>query len=84
MAIKKAPREMIQDVLVAAGWTFDRWGHLNKVLDGKKHRVKFQDRSVRFEQKNEQYKCWVNLRSDYFKNVVIEEGQVKIMDLVVG
>ena len=33
MAIKKSPREMIQDVLVAAGWTFDRWGHLNKVLD---------------------------------------------------
>ena len=79
----KTTREMIQNVLMTTGWIGDRWGHLNKVIDGKKHRIKFQDRSLRFEQKNEQYNMWVNLRSDYYKNIVVECGQVKVMDLVV-
>lgn len=82
--IKKEHRELIQEVLLANGWVGDRWGNLNKVVDGKKHRIKFQDRSLRFEQKNEQYNMWVNLRSDYYKNIVVEDGQVKVMDLVVG
>lgn len=81
--IKKEPRELIQEVLLANGWVGDRWGNLNKVVDGKKHRIKFQDRSLRFEQKNEQYNMWVNLRSEYYKNIVVEDGQVKVMDLVV-
>ena len=82
--IKKEPRELIQNVLSANGWVGDRWGNLNKVINGKKHRIKFQDRSLRFEQKNELYNMWVNLRSDYYKNIVVEDGQVKVMDLVVG
>ena len=81
--IKKEHRELIQEVLLANGWFSDRWGNLNKVVDGKKHRIKFLDRSVRFEQKNEQYNMWVNIRSDYYKNILVEDGQVKVMDLVV-
>ena len=81
--IKKEPRELIQEVLLANGWVGDRWGNLNKVVDGKKHRIKFQDRSVQFEQKNEQYNMWVNIRSDYYENILVEDGQVKVMDLVV-
>ena len=81
--IKKEPRELIQEMLLANGWVGDRWGNLNKVVDGKKHRIKFQDRSVQFEQKNEQYNMWVNIRSDYYENILVEDGQVKVMDLVV-
>lgn len=82
--IKKEPRELIQNVLSANGWVGDRWGNLNKVINGKNHRIKFQDRSLRFEQKNELYNMWVNLRSDYYKNILVEDGQVKVMDLVVS
>lgn len=82
--IKKEPRELIQEVLLANGWVGDRWGNLNKVVDGKKHRIKFQDRSLRFEQKNEQYNMWVNLRSDYFKNIVIESDCIKIGNFAIS
>lgn len=76
---KITPREAIQNALMRSGWTVDRWGNFNKVDDsGRKLRCKFQDISMRFEQKSEQYKMWVNLRSDYYKNIVVEENTVLV------
>ena len=76
---KITPREAIQNVLTKTGWTPDRWGNFIKTDEkGRKLRCKFQDISMRFEVKNVQYNQWVNLRSDYYKNIVVEGNSVLI------
>lgn len=58
-------------------WDFDRWGNGKfSVLKGQ-YRFKFQANSVRFEKKSGD--TWVNLGSDYYKNIQITEtGGLKI------
>lgn len=60
-------------------WDFDRWGNgknSGDLLKGQ-YRFKFQDNSVRFEKKSGD--IWVNLGSDYYKNIQITEtGGLKI------
>lgn len=79
---KITPREVIQNVLLATGGTPDRWGNFTKNLRGNKVRCKFQDISMRYEMKNEKYNQWVNVRSDYYKNILVENGTVRVADVV--
>jgi hypothetical protein len=62
----------IKSVLKSSGWVEDRWGNFKKTVSVKDKsedfRVKFQKTSIRYE-----VKChgWLNLASDYYKNVKI-------------
>lgn len=74
----------IANILKAQGWAEDRFGNL-KSRSGLV-RVKFQANSMRVERKityepREFYTRppeWVNLVSDYYKNVTLVDGQVCI------
>lgn len=77
-------RHEIANVLKAQGWTEDRYGNL-KSRSGIV-RVKFQANSMRVERKVT-YKPdsfytrppeWVNMASDYYKNITLIDGQVAI------
>lgn len=60
-------------------WEFDRFGNAKNTGDLLKdqYRFKFQDTSVRFEKKYND--GWINLTSDYYKNMLItESGGLKI------
>ena len=60
-------------------WNRDRWGHFRTAHNGQAYRLKLQDLSIRFEKsvfvagKAE----WLNLASDYYKNVRITESNGK-------
>jgi hypothetical protein len=55
------------------GFAIDRWGSWRRESDGRQYRLKFQKTSVRYEVKSSD--DWVNIISDYFKNIqVIQEG----------
>lgn len=74
--MKQNTRTTIQNTLESHGWTADRWGNYNRMINGRKYRCKFQDMSMRFEVKGEY--GWVNIRSDYYKNIQIVDGFVVI------
>lgn len=75
---KPTVRELIQATLSSNNWKIDRWGNYTKMINGKKCRCKFQDRSMRFEQKNERSGIWVNIGSDYFKNIIVENNIIRV------
>ena len=60
-------------------WKLDRYGHFQTVNDGQSYRLKMQDLSIRFEKKmlvggrTE----WVNMVSDYYRNVRLGEREGK-------
>lgn len=77
-------RHEIANVLKSQGWVEDRFGNL-KSASGLV-RVKFQTNSVRVERKityksSEFYTRppeWVNVVSDYYKDIALVDGQVSI------
>lgn len=75
---KISPVKALQDALFFSGWSFDRWGNANKTVGARKFRCKFQKISVRFERKNAGIGEWINIRSDYYKNVLVEGNSVVI------
>lgn len=74
----------IANILKAQGWAEDRFGNL-KAKSGIV-RVKFQANSIRVEKKitfkpNDFYTRppeWVNVVSDYYKDISLSDGQVCI------
>ncbi len=60
--------EEIKSVLFRNGWVMDSYGHFKR----DNFRIKMQKTSMRYECKKGA--GWVNLRSDYFKNVKIIEN----------
>ncbi len=77
-------RHEIANVLKSQGWVEDRFGNL-KAKSGIV-RVKFQANSMRVEKKitfkpNDFYTKppeWVNIVSDYYKDITLVDGQVAI------
>lgn len=68
-------RALIESKLMNTGWVKDRWGHFKRTNDGEMTRLKMQKSSIRYEVKNTT--GWINLRSDYYKNVdVVKDGIV--------
>jgi len=69
--------------LIMNGWCVDRWGNYKKTSEtGKDYRVKIQKVSMRLEAKVAG--GWINLVSDYFKNIEVANGHVVIKGRVVG
>ena len=71
---------------IGKGWHIDRYGHLQKILDGKHYRIKIGKTSVRYESmitfsdgKNE----WARLRSGYYKNLSLTSDD-KLAGLKLG
>ena len=60
-------------------WKRDRYGHFQTVHNGQTYRLKIQDLSIRFEKKVTigGKAEWLNLASDYYKNVRIGECEGK-------
>ena len=78
--------QAITDRLVSMGWVVDRWGNYKKTSStGKQYRVKMQKTSMRLERKMEGAGSgWMNLVSDYFKNIAVIDDRVVIKGRVVG
>lgn len=81
----KGKNTIIEFLMKSPHWEFDRWGNAKNSGDFLKdqYRFKFQDTSVRFEKRSGD--MWVNLASDYYKNVLItESGGLKIGNRVLS
>ena len=59
-------------------WEEDMYGHFKLEWKGIKYRLKIQAISVRYEKKSLQFDPWFLKASDYFKNVNIEDGRLKL------
>lgn len=57
-------------------WEEDRYGHFKLEWKGFKYRLKVQTLSVRYEKKVGS--AWFLTASDYYKNVTIEDGKLKL------
>lgn len=71
----------IKQSLKVNGWVEDRWGNFKRAVSGKEYRVKFQKTSIRYELKVG--KDWLNIVSDYIKNVVVSEGSFVIKGSII-
>ena len=60
-------------------WERDRWGHFQTKKGEQSYRLKIQDLSIRFEKKVAigGKAEWLNLASDYYKNVRIGDREGK-------
>lgn len=65
-------------------WTCDRYGNYISIIGDRKYRVKLQKTSIRYEVYSSNLKEWINLRSDYYKNIVIEDNKISIKGRVIG
>lgn len=71
--------EVIFALRMSNVWKKDRYGHFQTTKNDQTYRLKIQDISVRFEKKtlitgNTE---WLNLTSDYYKNVRVGEREGK-------
>lgn len=66
---RKEHLESIHEALINAGWVQDNYGHYKK----DDYRMKMAKTSMRYEWKNNGR--WVNIHSDYFKNIKVSERQ---------
>ena len=77
--------QQIKNILRSKGWAEDRYGNFKLQQTTKLYRVKIQDISIRYEQqwtRADNSKDWINVRSDYLKNVEIVENNIKIKDVL--
>lgn len=77
--------QQIKDILRSKGWAEDRYGNFKLQQPTKTYRVKIQDISIRYElqwTRADNSKDWINVRSDYLKNVEIIENNIKIKDVL--
>lgn len=68
--------EFIEALRKSPIWTEDRYGHFKLEWKGIQYRLKVQDFSVRYERRS--YGTWFNKDSDYFKNLKVENGYIKL------
>ncbi len=70
-------KEKIKQKLINQGWQEDSWGNLKKDNE----RIKFQKTSVRYERGARMYDNslrWINIRSDYYKYIEVNNDGVFI------
>lgn len=82
-SMKQNTRTMIQNTLESHGWTADRWGNYNRMINGKKYRCKMQDMSMRVEVKSTESNQWVNIRSDYYKNIAVTDNSLTVKGFLI-
>ena len=82
---KKITKQQIIDWATSRGWKLDKWGHLQKEINGKQYRFKLSSTAMRYEFKvhhpGGQYggpsSEWVRLRSGYYKDISFTpEGKI--------
>lgn len=78
---REAHINQIEDTLKSNGWYTDRWGNYRKDVNGKAYRVKGQKTSLRYEVKIGPQ--WVNILSDYYKNIEVVDNSLVIKGRVV-
>lgn len=54
-------KEELKALLEKCGFSVDRWGNYTRSSGDTKHRIKIQDKSVRFEYKRNTGRSWHNL-----------------------
>lgn len=60
-------------------WKEDMNRHFQLTFNGTKYRLKIQPLAVRYEKRNATgYVEWFNQASDYYKNVSIKDGRLKL------
>lgn len=69
--------EFIEALRKSPIWAEDRYGHFKLKGNGIQYRLKVQSLSVRYEKRYPDG-TWFNKSSDYFKNVTIIDGRLKI------
>ncbi len=85
MAKKLTTAFQIQTILDnSVDWTMDRWGNYQCIKNGNKYRIKFQATSLRYEVKNSNINEWINIRSDYYKNIMIDSGKIIVCGVTVN
>lgn len=80
-------RLIIASALFAGGWIPDRYGNFKKTYGppgkaSRQLRIKMNDISMRYETLIESTKQWVNIRSDYYKNIEVNGNKVVIRGYV--
>lgn len=77
----KMKRIDLENWLVSAGWTRDRWGHYkaNRIFNSedREFRIKLQVTSCRYEVKTNGGD-WLKFANDYYKNCEIVDNALKI------
>jgi hypothetical protein len=71
----------IEVTLFDNGWNKDRWGNFKKEMNSRNYRIKLQKTSLRFEVKGGS--GWINILSDYFKNIEVVEEGIKIKGKII-
>jgi hypothetical protein len=71
----------IRHTLKTNGWEVDRWGNYKINRNERSYRVKLQKTSLRYEVKGGNR--WVNILSDYFKNIEVVDEGIKIKGKIV-
>lgn len=73
--MKKLTKQQIIDWALGRGWRLDKWGHLQKLVNGKQYRLKLSSIAVRNEVKG--HSGWIRLRSGYLKGLSFDtEGKL--------
>lgn len=75
-------RVSIEEIIVDLGWVVDRWGNYKKIVGDSIYRLKFQKTSLRYEVKVTGSGGWLNLRSDYYKNIEVGERGIYIKGIL--
>lgn len=74
--------EFIEALRKSPIWAEDRYGHFKLNWKDIQYRLKIQDRSVRYEKRYHDY-AWFNNASDYFRNVTVIDGRLKIQEYLI-
>lgn len=69
--------EFIEALRKSPIWAEDRYGHFKLEWKGIQYRLKIQALSVRYERRYRDG-SWFNKASDYFRNVTVIDGRLKI------
>jgi len=67
---------LLKEVLAANGFEEDNYGNFKKTVKDNLYRYKFNKTSLRYESQvihSDGSKCWVRLRSGYYKDLTVNE-----------
>lgn len=71
--------ELIEALRKSPIWTEDHYGHFKMKWKGVQYRLKIQLLVVRYEKRY--HDCtWFNNASDYYRNVTVIDGRLKIQE----
>ncbi len=72
----KSNQHMLREALRFNEWKEDKFGHFHKLIEGRKHRVKFQASSARVEARSSEDTFWIKKSGEYFVKMTIDENHI--------